>query len=89
MANDPTYAEQLANAARYEAFGGALPLPSDIVSADRFVRAAYFLRHLPRPANELEAVAGVIRLAHNVAIPYGAPTTASRRTRPGGCARPT
>jgi choloylglycine hydrolase len=73
MANDPTYAEQVANAERYTAFGGDLPLPGDIVSADRFVRAAYFLRHLPEPANELEAVAGVIGLARNVAIPFGAP----------------
>jgi penicillin V acylase-like amidase (Ntn superfamily) len=73
MANDPTYTEQLANARRYAAFGGDLPLPGDILSTDRFVRASYFLRHLPEPANELEAVAGVLGLARNVAIPFGAP----------------
>jgi choloylglycine hydrolase len=73
MANDPDYEAQLANAARYQAFGGDLPLPGDIVSADRFVRAKYFLGHLPEPEDELEAVAGVLGLARNVAIPYGAP----------------
>jgi len=73
MANDPDYAAQLANVRRYEVFGGELPLPGDIVSEDRFVRAKYFLEHLPEPANELEAVAGVLGLARNVAIPYGAP----------------
>jgi choloylglycine hydrolase len=73
MANSPDYEAQLANAARYEAFGGDLPLPGDIVSADRFVRAKYFLQHLPAPENELEAVAGVLGLARNAAIPYGAP----------------
>jgi len=73
MANDPSYEEQLANARRYAAFGGDLPLPGDIVSADRFVRAKYFLEHLPEPADELEAVAGVIGLARNVSIPFGAP----------------
>ena len=75
MANDPDYAAQLANARRYQAFGGDLPLPGDIVSSDRFVRAKYFLDHLPAPANALEAVAGVLGLARNVAIPYGAPDT--------------
>ena len=73
MANSPDYEAQLANAARYQAFGGDLPLPGDIVSTDRFVRAKYFLEHLPEPENELEAVAGVLGLARNVAIPYGAP----------------
>ncbi len=73
MANDPDYEAQLANARRYEAFGGDLPLPGDIVSTDRFVRAKYFLEHLPEPADQLEAVAGVLGLARNVAIPYGAP----------------
>jgi choloylglycine hydrolase len=73
MANDPTYSEQLAHARRYRAFGGTEQLPGDIVSAHRFVRAAYFLEHLPEPADRLEAMAGVIGLARNVAIPYGAP----------------
>jgi choloylglycine hydrolase len=73
MANDPDYSAQLANAARYAVFGGDQPLPGDIVSEDRFVRAKYFLEHLPEPANALEAVAGVLGLARNVAIPFGAP----------------
>lgn len=73
MANDPTYDEQLANLRRYRGFGGDEPVPGDIVSAERFVRASYFLRHLPEPADELEAVAGVIGLGRNVSIPQGAP----------------
>lgn len=73
MANDPNYDAQLANLHRYEGFGGADHLPGDIISADRFVRASYFLKYLPEPANRTEAVAGVIGLARNVAIPYGAP----------------
>jgi penicillin V acylase-like amidase (Ntn superfamily) len=73
MANDPSYDEQLASLARYRDFGGDLPMPGDIVSADRFVRASYFLRHLPPPATREEAVAGVISLGRNVSIPFGAP----------------
>jgi choloylglycine hydrolase len=73
MANDPTYEEQLARLARYRDFGGDLPMPGDIVSADRFVRASYFLRHLPAPSTREEALAGVISLGRNVSIPFGAP----------------
>jgi choloylglycine hydrolase len=73
MANDPSYEEQLASLARYRDFGGDLPMPGDIVSADRFVRASYFLRHLPAPATREEALAGVISLGRNVSIPFGAP----------------
>jgi penicillin V acylase-like amidase (Ntn superfamily) len=73
MANDPTFDEQLDNVRRYAAFGGTLPLPGDILSADRFVRATYFLSHLPTPNNVEEALAGVVHLAENVAVPPGAP----------------
>lgn len=73
MANSPTYDEQLANLHRYRPFGGDLPLPGDIFSADRFVRATYFLGHLPEPTTYSEAVAGVVHIAGNVAVPPGAP----------------
>jgi penicillin V acylase-like amidase (Ntn superfamily) len=73
MANDPTYDEQLAHLRGFAPFGGDTPLPGDITSMDRFVRASYFLHYLPEPKTDAEAVAGVIRLARNVAVPYGAP----------------
>ena len=73
MANSPDYDEQLANLVRYRPFGGELPPPGDITSLDRFVRASYFLHYLPEPATLDEAVAGVIRLAGNVAVPPGSP----------------
>ncbi|MET0860397.1 MAG: linear amide C-N hydrolase [Microbacterium sp.] len=73
MANSPTLDRQLENLARYRPFGGELPPPGDITSADRFVRAAYFLHYLPEPSNVEEAVAGVFQLIENVSVPYGAP----------------
>jgi penicillin V acylase-like amidase (Ntn superfamily) len=73
MANDPLFDDQLANLHRYRPFGGDLPLPGDILSTDRFVRATYFLAHLPPPRNVDEAVAGVIHIGSNVAVPPGAP----------------
>jgi choloylglycine hydrolase len=73
MANSPLLDEQLANRARYRPFGGELPPPGDITSLDRFVRASYFLHYLPEPQDTEQAMAGVVHLASNVAVPYGAP----------------
>jgi penicillin V acylase-like amidase (Ntn superfamily) len=73
MANSPDYDEQLANLARYRPFGGELPPPGDITSLDRFVRASYYLHYLPKPATLQEAMAGVFKLAANVAVPPGSP----------------
>ena len=73
MANDPPFDEQLENLRHYRPFGGDRPLPGGIESADRFVRAAYFLRYLPEPANLTEAIAGVVNVAGTVSCPPGAP----------------
>ena len=40
---------------------------------DRFQRAAYFSSMLPEPKTEREAVAGVLAIARNVSVPFGAP----------------
>ncbi len=73
MANSPAYEVQLQNLTRYKPFGGELPPPGDITSLDRFVRASYFLHHLPVPADADEALARVVQLATNAAVPSGAP----------------
>lgn len=73
MANSPVLEQQLQNLTRYKPFGGELPPPGDITSADRFVRASYFLHYLPEPESVEQAVAGVYQLIQNVAVPYGAP----------------
>ena len=73
VANDPLFAEQLANLRRYRPFGGDAPVPGTIESPDRFVRASYYLHHLPEPAGAAEAVAGVAAVAGTVSVPPGAP----------------
>ena len=72
VANDPPFAEQLANL-RAPPFGGDAPVPGTIESADRFVRASYYLHHLPELADTAEAVAGVAAVASTVSVPPGAP----------------
>ncbi len=59
--------------ARYRPWGGDLGIPGDIVSEERFVRATYYLSHLPKPADDAEAVAGVMGVIRNCQVPYGAP----------------
>lgn len=73
MANAPTLDEQLANLARYQPFGGELSPPGDIASADRFVRAAYYLNYLPAPEDARQAMARLFQVSGNVAVPPGAP----------------
>lgn len=78
MTNDPVYDEQLANLARYD-FTNATrqtPLPGNVDPRDRFVRSAYYLQMLPEPKSGREAIAGVLAIARNASVPFGAPNNA-------------
>jgi len=78
MTNDPAYDEQLANLARYD-FTNATrqtPLPGNVDPRDRFVRASYYLQMLPKPRSEREAIAGILAIARNASVPFGAPNNA-------------
>lgn len=71
MTNSPTYDEQLKNLKQYEGFGGSEALPGTTEAADRFVRGAYYLKHLPRPKDKGECVAGILSVMRNVSAPFG------------------
>ncbi|MGI9196998.1 MAG: linear amide C-N hydrolase [Candidatus Nanopelagicales bacterium] len=73
MSNAPGLDEQWLNLERYAPFGGELPVPGNVTTRDRFVRAAYFLHYLPRPSDMREALAEIAQVAHAVALPSGAP----------------
>ncbi len=75
MSNEPSYDKQLENLKRYKLFGGNLPLPGDIDPMDRFVRAASFLKTLPEPLDEQEAMAGIVAITRNAMNPPGATDT--------------
>jgi penicillin V acylase-like amidase (Ntn superfamily) len=75
MTNEPTLDEQLANLKRYKLFGGNLAMPGDVDPASRFVRAASYLKTLPKPENTHEAVSRLAGIARNVAVPFGAVDT--------------
>jgi choloylglycine hydrolase len=75
MTNEPPLDEQLANLKRYKLFGGNLPMPGDVDPASRFVRAASYLKTLPKPANTYEAVSHLTGVVRTVAVPFGAHDT--------------
>ena len=75
VTNDPTYVEQLALLAELDFSNPSseMPLPGNVNPRDRFQRASYFLSLLPEMDNEPEAIAGVLAIARNVSVPFGAP----------------
>lgn len=79
MTNDPPYDQQIALLEKMVAEGDFTnptrdtQLPGNVNPRDRFQRAAYFLRMLPKPANEREAIAFIASLMANVSVPFGAP----------------
>ncbi|MGV2828373.1 linear amide C-N hydrolase [Myxosarcina sp. GI1(2024)] len=75
MTNDPTYDEQLEllEERDFSNPSSETPLPGNVRAVDRFQRAAYYLAMLPEPTSEREAVAGILAIARNVSVPFGAP----------------
>ena len=75
MTNDPTYDEQLQLLASKDFSHPSrdLVLPGNVNAVDRFQRAAYYSALLPEPADQRQAVAGVLAIMRNVSVPFGAP----------------
>jgi len=80
MTNEPTLDEQLANLKNYKEWGGDRAMPGDIDPLSRFVRACSYMKTLPKPKDQYEALAGVYGVARNIAVPYGAHDTSGSET---------
>jgi choloylglycine hydrolase len=76
VTNEPTYDEQIKNLRQYQGFGGEKELPGTTEAADRFVRGAYYLTHLPKPATDRETIAGMLSVMRSMAQPMGTPDPA-------------
>jgi penicillin V acylase-like amidase (Ntn superfamily) len=77
MTNDPSYDEQLRLLAKLDFThpSSDMPLPGNVSALDRFQRASYFSALLPPPRDDRAAAAGVLAIARNVSVPFGAPYT--------------
>jgi choloylglycine hydrolase len=83
MTNEPAYDKQIANLLRYKAFGGTVEqLPGGIQADDRFVRAAYTLKYLPKTSDVSRAVASMMSLVNNISVPFGSPYSGVSGTYP-------
>ena len=71
MTNSPTYDEQIALNAYWESVGGDAMLPGTRRAADRYVRASYYLKNLPTPNSNKQALANIISIIRNVSVPFG------------------
>jgi penicillin V acylase-like amidase (Ntn superfamily) len=70
LTNNPSFDKQLQNLHQYMDFGGQKSLPGTALPKDRFVRASYYLKHLPNPANNREKITYLFRVLENVSEPY-------------------
>ena len=83
MTNDPTFDKQLGISAYWEEVGGAAFLPGSTRAADRFARATYFIKSLPKAVLPVfiasvpegsyanQAAAGVLSVMRSVSTPFG------------------
>jgi penicillin V acylase-like amidase (Ntn superfamily) len=74
MTNEPTYDQQIANLLRYKEWGGTITeLPGGIQPDERFVRAAYSLKYLPKTDDPAKSIAYIMGIMNNVSVPFGSP----------------
>lgn len=73
MTNSPAYDQQLEIVKQWEGLGGDKPLPGSTLATDRFARASYYVKHLAQPSSQLEAIASMFSVMHNVAQPFREP----------------
>ncbi|CRZ17604.1 linear amide C-N hydrolase [Mycolicibacterium neworleansense] len=73
MTNSPTFDEQLELVKSFTGLGGDQPIPGSTVASDRFARASYYAGRLPKPATQVQAIAGMFSVIRNAAQPFRIP----------------
>lgn len=71
LTNDPAFPDMQAINAYWQNIGGVNMLPGTVKSADRFVRASFFINHLPTNVDAATGVAEVASVMNNVSVPLG------------------
>lgn len=71
MTNQPAFDRQLEDLKQYRGFGGEKKLPGTHEPGDRFARGAYYVKNLPKPKTDREAVAALMSVMRNVSAPFG------------------
>lgn len=71
LTNDPFYPSMLAINRYWEGTGGQNFLPGGVKSPDRFVRASYFIHHVPTDTDSDTSFAALASIMGTVTVPYG------------------
>lgn len=71
LTNDPNYADMKAIEKYWLAVGGTHMLPGTVTSPDRFVRASFFINHVPHDVDSDEAWSELSSIMANVSVPMG------------------
>lgn len=71
LTNDPQHKDMEAIETYWENIGGMNFLPGGVRSTDRFVRASYFIKHVPSNFEYPEAWGALNSIMGTVSVPYG------------------
>lgn len=72
LTNNPTFPQMLAIEDYWNGVGGMNMLPGGVRSSDRFVRASYFIHHVPTSGvGSQQALAELSTVIDNVSVPLG------------------
>lgn len=71
LTNDPDHPQMQAIEQYWSKIGGVNMLPGTVRSADRFVRASFFIRHVPTDFDYPKALGSLISIMGTVSVPYG------------------
>ena len=74
MTNSPIFDQQLALDSYWKEIGGTVMLPGTNRSADRFARASFYIKAIPKDEAPDVLVASVFSVIRNVSVPYGITT---------------
>lgn len=71
MTNDPSYPQMKVIEAYWNQIGGVNMLPGTVRSSDRFVRASFFINHVPTDKDYSYSLASLQSIMGIVSVPYG------------------
>lgn len=71
LTNDPPYDKMMAIDNYWKSVGGVNMLPGTVRSSDRFVRADFFIRHVPKNTDAETSFAALSSIMGTVSVPYG------------------
>lgn len=71
LTNDPPLPKMQAIDAYWDGVGGVNMLPGTVRSADRYVRASFFIRHIPDNTDYDASLAALEGIMGTVSVPYG------------------